>query len=576
MAKTRIALFIVSIVVLSGCIYLAVSQEHRRAKQSKAQRPNIIVIVADDLGWNDVSFHGANQIPTPNIDALAYNGIILQRHYVLPICTPSRTAFLTGRYPIRTGMQGYPLKAGEPRAIPLNDTLLPEYLQKLGYNTHLVGKWHVGYYTDHHTPAYRGFDTFFGYYSGYITYFNHTITQDNHTGYDLHYDIAGKLSVDHNHEYMTDLITERAENIISTHDRKNPLYLQLSHVAVHSSDSKDVMEVRDANEVNRTLGYIEDFDRRKFAGVMTALDESVGRVVKALKEAEMLENSIIVFMSDNGAQTVGFLENFGSNYPLRGLKFTLFEGGVRGAACVYSPLIKTASRISNDLMHVTDWLPTFYSAAGGNLEDLEGNLDGVDQWSTLVSKKQTKRSSVMLNIDEVEKTSAAIIGKYKLINGASPQYNDYYGDSGTDKSYPEYNVSSVLTSLAGSAIDKISKSTLKVKDVVELREKARVTCENVTKYPKCFDRCLFNVYKDPCESIDLSLTHPKVVIELNNYIGKYMKVLVHQTNKPVDPASFPEHFNGTWMPWIKLPDNDNPLDLVSHVSLQVNEDFIGH
>lgn len=97
-----------------------------------------------------------------------------------------------------------------------------------------------------------------------------------------------------------------------------------------------------------------------------------------------------------------------------------------------------------------------------------------------------------------------------IIAGASPQYNGYYGDSGTDKSYPEYNVSNVLTSLAGSAIDKISKSTLKVKDVIELREKARVMCQNVTEYPKCFDRCLFNVYRDPCESTDLSSTHRKV------------------------------------------------------------------
>ncbi|XP_015431893.1 PREDICTED: arylsulfatase B-like [Dufourea novaeangliae] len=566
----RVVFSSLCLILISGCLYIVLSQGDQLEGKSKVQRPNIIVIIADDLGWNDVSFHGANQIPTPNIDALAYNGVILQRHYVLPICTPSRTAFLTGQYPIRSGMQGYPLKAGEPRAIPLNNKLLPEYLRKLGYATHLVGKWHVGYYSDDHTPAYRGFDTFFGYYNGYVSYFNHTIQQNNHIGYDLHYDIPGKLSVDYNYEYLTDVITERAENIIVNHNTKKPLYLQLSHVAVHSSDSKDVMEVRDKEEVNSTLGYIEDFSRRKFAGVLTVLDESVGRVVNALREADMLENSIVVFMSDNGAQTVGLLENFGSNYPLRGLKFTLFEGGVRGVACVYSPLIKKNSRISNQLIHVTDWLPTFYSAAGGNLQDLEVNLDGIDQWSTLVSEKPTKRTGVMLNIDEVEGTSSAIIGKYKLINGASIQYGGYYGDSGMSSLYPEYNVSRVLKSLAGSAISKISKSTLKDKKIIKLREEARVTCNKSTTYPKCSGRCLFNLYRDPCETTDLSSRYPRIVDQLNQYIEEYNKVLVHQTNAPVDPASYPEHFNGTWMPWIKLSNDYVSLDLVSRRSENIN------
>ncbi|KOC62042.1 Arylsulfatase B [Habropoda laboriosa] len=453
-------------------------------------------------------------------------------------------------------MQGYPLKAGEPRAIPLNNTLLPEYLRKLGYATHLVGKWHVGYYSDYHTPAYRGFDTFLGYYNGYVTYFNHTIEQNDQVGNDLHYDVPKNLSAKYSHEYMTDLISERAEDIIWNHDRRKPLYLQLSHLAPHASDSKDVMEVRDMKELNATLGYIEDFNRRKFAGVVTALDESVGRVVQALKERHMLENSIIVFMSDNGAQTEGLLENYGSNYPLRGLKFTLFEGGIRGAACAYSPLIKNTSTISDQMFHITDWLPTFYTAAGGNLEDLEENLDGFDQWSTIVSAKKTVRESILLNIDEVENLSGALWGKYKLINGAKQLYGDYYGDSGTNESYPKYNVSSVLHSPAGSAIANISNLTLSANDITQLREETRVTCKHPTFYPKCLNTCLFDVYSDPCETIDLSLKHPDVCtyLRMTSYIAGYKKVLMSQTNMIVDPNSYPEHFNGTWMPWLKLPE----------------------
>ncbi|XP_054011485.1 arylsulfatase B-like isoform X1 [Hylaeus anthracinus] len=553
----RVVFFIIVVILLSGGLYVVLMQGFQL--ELNAHRPNIIVIIADDLGWNDVSFHGSNQVPTPNLDALAYHGVILQRHYVLPICTPSRTAFLTGRYPIRTGMQGYPLRAGEPRAIPLNNTLLPEYLRKLGYTSHLVGKWHVGYYSDYHTPAYRGFDTFFGYYNGYITFFNHTIVQNNYTGHDLHYDVPGRLSAEYDYQYITDLITDKAENIIANHDRRRPLYLQLAHAAAHSTDSEDIMEVRDEKKMNATLGYIEDFGRRKLAGVVTALDESVGRVVKALKEAEMLENSIIVFMSDNGAPTVGSSQNYGSNYPLRGIKLTLFDGGIRGVACIYSPLIKSVSRISDSLMHITDWLPTFYSAAGGNLEDLGETLDGVDQWDTIVSAKGTGRTGVLLNIDEVANVSSALIGRYKLLNGAVSEYPNFYGDNGINKLYPQYNTSSVLRSLAGSAIAKISKSTLKDEDVIKLREKATVTCKNFTTYSTCLHTCLFDVYNDPCETTDLSLEYPKIVDELNHYIKEYSKVLMPQTNAPVNSASLPQHFNGTWMPWIVK----YPLHLIS-------------
>ncbi|KAG7202809.1 hypothetical protein KM043_009967 [Ampulex compressa] len=512
--------------------------------------PNIIVIVADDLGWNDVGFHGADQIPTPNIDALAYNGVILQRHYVLPTCTPSRTAYLTGRYPIRAGMQGYPLRGAEPRGIPLEDTLLPEHLRNLGYATHLVGKWHVGYHTNHHTPTYRGFDTFFGYYNGYIQYFKHTITEASWTGYDLHYDVSGNLSVEYNYEYITDLIADRAEKIISAHDTGRPLYMQLSHDAPHSSDAEITMEVRDMEEMNSTLGHVQDMNRRRFAGVVTALDESVGRVVSALGRANMLENSIIVFMTDNGAQTEGFLENFGSNYPLRGMKFTLFEGGVRGVACVYSPLIKKSSRVFDQLFHVTDWLPTFYSAAGGNVDDLK-NLDGVDQWSAISTESKTKRKSILLNIDEEMMIEAAMIGRFKLVRGANATDNGYYGDSGMDISYPVYDPESILTSPAGSAIANISNPILKSKRIMNNRKRATVLCKSVTVFPSCTNECLFDVYKDPCETTDVSTIYPEIVTKLSAFIESYRMVMMNQTNAPLDPAGAPERHNGVWMPWLE-------------------------
>ncbi|XP_017765619.1 PREDICTED: arylsulfatase B-like, partial [Eufriesea mexicana] len=189
------------------------------------------------------------------------------------------------------------------------------------------------------------------------------------------------------------------------------------------------------------------------------------------------------------------------------LKFTLFEGGVRGVACIYSPLIKNSSRVSNHLMHITDWLPTFYSAAGGNLEDLEENLDGTNQWSTLVSGEKSKRETILLNIDEVENLSAALLGRYKLIRGAKLMFGDYYGDTGTSDSYPKYNASNTLHSLAGTAIANMLNFTLNPEQVIKLREQARIVC-NVTMYPKCLNKCLFDIYSDPCETTDLSSKHP--------------------------------------------------------------------
>ncbi|XP_012523879.1 arylsulfatase B [Monomorium pharaonis] len=533
--------------ILSECLY---------GSSASVQPPNIIVIIADDLGWNDVSFHGADEIPTPNIDALAYNGVILNRHYVMPTCTPSRTAFLTGKYPIRTGMQGYPLRGAEPRGIPLNNTFLPEYLRKLGYATHLMGKWHVGYHTKNFGPTRRGFDTFLGYYSGMIQYFNHTLNESGQMGYDLHRIVGESHTVEYRYDYMTDIITDEAESIISSHNTEKPMYLQLSHLAPHCSDAAEVMEVRDWVETNATFGYIKDLKRRKYASVVATLDKSIGRVVDALKRKNMLNNTIILFMTDNGAQTTGYLENYGSNYPLRGLKFSLFEGGIRGAACIYSPLILNSSRISTQLFHITDWLPTLYSAAGGNPSDLD-QLDGIDQWSAIKGEKTRKRKSILVNIQE-DKAEAALIRNYKLVRDKSDYQKHYNYYSGNDVSYPEYNVTSVLTSPAASAIASVSTRLLTASKVKALRKRAMIVCKNVTNVSSCTNRtCLFNINKDPCEITDLSSEHPKVVERLSVFIDSYKSVLMKETNTLVDPAGFPFHFNNTWMPW--LSDDYQPI-----------------
>ncbi|XP_046466733.1 arylsulfatase B [Neodiprion pinetum] len=529
----------------------------------RSDQPHIITIIADDLGWNDVSFHGHDQIPTPNIDALAANGVILNRYYVQPTCTPSRTAFLTGRYPLRAGMQGIPLTTGERWGIPVDIPLFPGHLRNLGYTTRLLGKWHLGYYTVDHVPTQRGFDSFVGYYNGYIKYFDHTIRQDetNETGYDLHRDDRQKLTIERNKDYFTDFLTEEVEDVIKSHDVSKPLYLQIAHLAPHSGEPEEPLEVWNVTEVNLTLGYIKDINRRKFAGMVTRLDNSVGRTIKALKNAGMLENSIVIFTTDNGAQTEGLHVNYGSNYPLRGLKFSMFDGGVRGVGCIYSPLIVNSSRVSNELMHITDWMPTLYSAAGGDVKVL-GELDGVDQWPTLKYGLKSPRTSLLLHVDEKFKVAGAVMGKFKFLQGNQINYTDFYGDIGDGDNYPPYSAASVVSSAAGQAISQISESVATPQQIISLRLKTKISCPPFQEYVNCTSRCLFDLSVDPCETVNLSEQHPKIVELMESYIEKYQDVLVQQSSGLYDRTSSPAKFNGAWMPWIKFNHNDESASLL--------------
>ncbi|XP_072142229.1 arylsulfatase B-like [Dermacentor andersoni] len=181
------------------------------------RQPHIVFIMADDLGWDDVSFHGSSQIPTPNLDALAADGIILNSFYAQPSCTPSRSALLTGLYAIRTGLQAFTLDVADPWGLPLNVRLLPEYLREIGYETHLVGKWGIGYYKTSLTPTCRGFDSFYGYHSSEEDYYTHSVTYENHTGVDFWLNMEPLFS--ESGSYSTTLFTERAQYLIRNRNR---------------------------------------------------------------------------------------------------------------------------------------------------------------------------------------------------------------------------------------------------------------------------------------------------------------------------------------------------------------------
>lgn len=569
-----------SLLVLAVWLVVGVSSQ-----MQPNQRPHIITILADDLGWNDVSFHGSNQIPTPNIDALAYNGVIMNNHYVPALCTPSRAAFMTGKYPTHTGMQHLVILAPEPWGLPLHEKILPQHLKKAGYATHAIGKWHLGFFQKEYTPTFRGFDSHFGYWNGYQDYYDHSMraTVDPYKGYDM----RRNMSVDYSAagKYSTDLFTDEAVNIINRHDtEQGPLFLYLSHLAPHTGNYDNPFQAPD-EEIAR-FGHIEDPERRVYAAMVSRLDRSVGEVMQALRSKRMLENSIVVFMSDNGAPTYGIHSNRGSNWPFRGQKHSPWEGGVRGVAAMWSPLIKQPQRVSNQMMHMIDWLPTLYSAAGMDVGDL-GNIDGIDMWASLSENKTSLRTEVLHNIDDKYNYAALTRGDWKYITGTTTGlWDNWYGESGHDNpAIPFYRPENVLRSKAGIVIaGLLTKLQLKEKlenkqkdmennnlsygktvfshlklltdsTIFTLRKQSEVRCK--INHPtdikmECRPKespCLFNIRDDPCETTNLANSRPLVLLSLEESLQKYRDSAVPPNNVPADPRANPAHHNGTWTSW---------------------------
>ncbi|KAF5270105.1 hypothetical protein FQA39_LY08517 [Lamprigera yunnana] len=507
-------------------------------------RPHIIFILADDLGWNDVSFHGSGQILTPNIDALAYSGLILNNYYVMPLCTPSRSALMTGKHPIHNGMQHGVLYGGEPRGLPLNETILPQYLKDLGYSTHIVGKWHLGSYKKEYTPLYRGFESHLGFWTGHHDYFDHTAMEKGTWGLDMrrNLDVAWDL----HGEYSTDLFTKQAEIIIKNHNKTRPLFLYFAHAAVHSANPYNPLPSPD-NYVAK-LSHISDYNRRRFAGVLTKLDESVGKVVQALEVNNMLRNSIIVFSSDNGGPASGFNLNAASNWPLKGVKNTLWEGGVRATGLLWSPLISQKHRVASQMMHVTDWLPTLYYAAGGDLKNLP-ELDGYNLWSSLSEDTNSPRREILHNIDEIYGNSALTMGQWKLLNGTTYNgiWDRWYGPSGRSD---YYNTTYILNCPASNCLKKVHES-LDSRTVEKMRKEAEINCPNSKSEgnPPCKPLeapCLFDIKSDPCEQQNLARKYPLILAELLDRLDLWKRTSVPPINLPVDPKGDPRYWQYTW------------------------------
>ncbi|GAB5489746.1 MAG: hypothetical protein Pars2KO_33160 [Parasphingorhabdus sp.] len=421
------------------------------------EAPNIVIIMADDLGWKDVGYNGS-EIRTPHLDRLAANGVELNRFYAHPTCSPTRASLMTGKSPLRLGIFA-PLSKNNPTGLPLAESTLADQLKQRGYQTALTGKWHLGARDKAYLPNARGFDHFYGHTTGGVGYWDKV----HGGGYDLQRN--GKTVREEG--YLTHLIAQEAVDVIGNRDRSRPLFLFASFNAPHLPNEAPKQTVEEYDE-------IENPYRRKHAAMVTEFDTAVGRIFQKLQDENMLENTIIWFMSDNGGLMakpppewlpdwafeaavewtfdieatprmmefirINLTEGGSDNSPLRDGKGSLWEGGMRVPSFVYWKG-KLAPSKSNQMIAMQDVLPTLLTLSG-DIADPEA-IDGRSVWPALMDNAKLSSNPVVTQMGPAPVDLAVFVFPWKLIldsDGDAMLYNVEKDPSETNEISGRYPV----------------------------------------------------------------------------------------------------------------------------------------
>eukprot|EP00794_Sanderia_malayensis_P018174 gene18174-19988_t len=401
--------------------------------QAKRDQPHIILVTLRDLGWDDVSFHGNPEIPTPNIDRIANHGVILQEYYATPKCEESKAALKYGKYPIH-------YKQGE-----LFQYDIWNYLDIQRYVIKEIG----------------------------------TIECD-----------------DTNIPFYPWDVVRQAEYVLRDHDQYFPLFLQVNFPKLQIDSPEQVPE-----EYIMRASTIPNESRRVYGAMVMELDRAIGHLVRLLYDTKILHDAVVIFTALTGATEDSNIYTFPSNYPLRGSNGTLWEGGSRSLGFVYSNRITNKARVSHGLMHITDWLPTFFGLAGGNPNHVV-NGDGFNIWDVIDNEANSPRTEVLLGI---------------------------YGDKGAMR-MADYKIITNETFVS-------SQPRLSLKATPDSPTTiwgAELHCQESNDSIGCWPNsgpCLYNVREDPCEINNLAYYMPELVETFMFKLNEYNKTSKDSTRR---------------------------------------------
>uniref|UniRef100_A0A672RUU7 Arylsulfatase family member I n=1 Tax=Sinocyclocheilus grahami TaxID=75366 RepID=A0A672RUU7_SINGR len=477
-AMTAPSLTALSVMSLLSLGYLSQDWTSPNQVEQRTIRMSVTILQIAGQMWSSRDIH------TPTLDKLAAEGVKLENCYIQPICTPSRSQFITGRYQIHTGLQHSIIRSRQPSCLPFDLRTLPQRLQEAGYATHM----HIC------LPTRHGFHTYFGSLTGSVDYYTYkSCDGPGICMYDLHE--GERVAWGQGGRYSTHLYAQRVRKILASPREYVYPYRQIGNVF-----------------------------RQKYAGMVSAVDQAVRNVTYALRKYGYYKNSVIIFSTDNGGQPLFG----GSNWPLRGRKGTYWEGGVRGIGFVHSPLLRRRKRVSQALVHITDWYPTLVGLAGGNVSRMDG-LDGYDMWETISNGKESPCLEILHNIDPLYNPAwhrslknrygiwntaiqaAVRVGDWKLLNG-NPGYGEW---------------------IPPQMLGNFPKSWWNLERHTEAKKSL----------------WLFNVADDPYERYDLAERRPDVVKQLLARLAFYNRTAVPVRYPLEDPRADPRRNGGAWGPW---------------------------
>eukprot|EP00116_Pleurobrachia_bachei_P003572 sb/3463834/ len=484
---------------------------------SVVDKPNILFVLIDDMGYGDMGYTYPDipkNITTPLFDKLASEGLILDRYYSQFLCTPARGSLYTGRYAIALGITDDVFHPWRKECLDRDQILLPEVLRANGYATHMVGKWHLGYARWDCMPCTRGFDTAYGYTQGQLDYMSHLYVPGEQYN-DFFFceedgdEINWSILPNSTQTYSENLYTSRTKDLVESHNTSQPLFMMYSMQNVHYPFfAPDAYFQEDCTDKENPSCVRQ--------AMLNAAQDSLSEVIESYKEAGIWNNTLLIVASDNGAE----ISRFASSLPLRGWKETLFEGGVRVPAFLYSPnpdiLVPRGS--TSCYIHVTDWFSTLIRWTGGwdalaNISKVRKSqiytLDSIDQSDFLFTGKETHclRNEILVHINPVNEVAGYIKGDYKALFGVQSISSESTCQTNYQYTFGEHCVN-----------------------------------WNVTR--------LFNITDDPFETNNLSKTHPDVLEVLKAKIMDYFDELEPlQCTLPAIEGSFPTEVMHYFLPF---------------------------